>query len=78
MARRSNYGYEKRMKEKAKAEKKAKKREKKLEKKDGEEGAEETVEDVVEDDPMIAPIDPSDLGLDSVERDDTGDDDDDR
>lgn len=57
MARRSNYGYEKRMKEKLKAEKKAKKREKKQEKKEGEEGT---------DDPMIAPIDPADLGLEST------------
>lgn len=68
MARRSNYGYEKRMKEKAKAEKKAKKREKKLEKKDGE-------EEVVED-PMIAPIDPADLGLDTVPDDASKDDED--
>lgn len=57
MARRSNYGFEKRQKEKLKAEKKAKKLEKRQERKDA--GVE------AEDDPMIAPIDPADLGLDA-------------
>lgn len=55
MARRSNYGFEKRQKEKLKAEKKAKKLEKRQERKDAVEGGDE--------DPMIAPIDPADLGL---------------
>lgn len=62
MARRANYGYEKRLKEKKKAEKREKKREEKLARKEAEEnGTAETVD--VEEDPSIAPIDPADLGL---------------
>ncbi|HKK69745.1 MAG TPA: hypothetical protein VKA86_00910 [Candidatus Krumholzibacteria bacterium] len=58
MARRSNYGFEKRQKEKLKREKKQKKLERKLEKKESEANGE------AGEDPSIAPIDPADLGLD--------------
>jgi hypothetical protein len=60
MARRTNYGFNKRQKEKQKAEKAELKREKKRERKE----AEEAGEIAPEDDLTIAPIDPADLGLD--------------
>jgi hypothetical protein len=59
MAKRTNFGFNKRQKEKQKAEKAALKREKRLERKSAEEAGEITPEN----DPMIAPIDPADLGL---------------
>jgi hypothetical protein len=59
MARRTNYGFNKRQKEKQKAEKAERKREKKLERKEGDEA-----DQVVPGDDTIAPIDPADLGLD--------------
>ena len=60
MAKRTNFGFNKRQKEKQKQEKAARKREKRLERKTaGEEG-----EVSPENDPTIAPVDPADLGLD--------------
>lgn len=60
MARRPNFGFDKRQKEKQKREKKAQKREKKMERKE----AEAAGEIEPQDGPEIAPIDPTDLGLD--------------
>jgi hypothetical protein len=62
MARRTNYNFEKRQREKKKARKKEIKREQKQERKDGSE-IEETPASPYGD-PEIAPIDPADLGLD--------------
>ena len=59
MARRTNYTFDKRVKEKKKAEKAERKREKRLERKAAEEAGE--VEPTKG--PEIAPIDPADLGL---------------
>jgi len=61
MARRANYGYEKRLKEKKKAEKREKKREEKQARKEAEENG--TAPTLEGEDPTIAPIDPADLGL---------------
>lgn len=58
MARRTNYGFEKRKKEKEKQERALKKRERKQERKDAEEAGL-----TPETDPSIVPIDPADLGL---------------
>lgn len=62
MARRTNYGFNKRQKEKQKQEKAERKREKRLERSAAEESG-DVVEIAPEDDPSIAPIDPADLGL---------------
>ncbi len=61
MARRPNYGFEKRQKEKQKAAKAERKREKRQEKKEAEEAARKLDPDH---DPTVAEIDPADLGLD--------------
>lgn len=69
MARRTNYGFNKRQKEKQKQEKAERKREKRLEKTAAEEAAAEggvegeTPEPTIVDDPSIVAIDPADLGL---------------
>lgn len=59
MARRTNYSFEKRKKEKEKQERAQKKRERKLERKEAQEAGELDPDF----DPSIAPIDPADLGL---------------
>lgn len=59
MAKRTNFGFNKRQKEKQKQEKAALKRERRQERKNAEEAGEITPEN----DPMIAPVDPKDLGL---------------
>lgn len=65
MARRTNYSFNKRQKEKLKQEKAEKKREKRLERK----AMEEAGEIPPDEDPTIAPIDPADLGLPTEEAD---------
>lgn len=57
MARRTNYTFNKKLKEKEKAEKAERKRERRLERKEAEANGQA--------DPDIIPIDPADLGLDS-------------
>jgi len=59
MARRTNYGFEKRKKEKEKQERALKKRERRLERKEAEEAGKLDPDF----DPSIVPIDPADLGL---------------
>ncbi len=58
MAKRTNYGFNKRQKEKQKQEKAERKREQRLARKEG-----EGEDAVVPEDPDIVPIDPADLGL---------------
>jgi hypothetical protein len=59
MARRTNYTFNKKKKEREKAEKAERKRERRLERKEAEENG------TSQGDPDIIPIDPADLGLDS-------------
>lgn len=66
MARRTNFGFDKRQKEKLKQEKAAKKRERRLERKEARDSGEATAEDSL----VIAPLDPADLGLDPEGADD--------
>ncbi|RKZ13690.1 hypothetical protein DRQ53_05955 [bacterium] len=64
MARRTNFGFDKRQKEKLKQEKAAKKRERRQERKEAREAGEITIEDSL----VIAPVDPADLGLPDAEQ----------
>jgi hypothetical protein len=70
MARRTNYTFDKRQKEKQKAEKAQKKRERRQEKKEMRESGETTAEDNM----VIAPLDPEDLGLPAEDEDGSDDD----
>jgi hypothetical protein len=60
MARRTNYGFDKRQKEKLRQEKQEKKRLARQERKEARESGEITADDTM----LIAPLDPADLGLD--------------
>lgn len=60
MARRTNYGFDKRQKEKQRQEKQEKKRLLRQERKELKETGEITTDDTM----VIAPLDPADLGLD--------------
>jgi hypothetical protein len=60
MARRTSYGFDKRQKEKQRQEKAEKKRLLRQERKDAREAGEITADDTM----PIAPLDPTDLGLD--------------
>jgi len=62
MARRTNYGFDKRQKEKQKQEKAEKKRQLRQERKEAREAGQITVDDTM----VIAPVDPADLGLDDA------------
>lgn len=64
MARRPNYGFEKRQKEKRKQAKAERKKEMKEQRKEAAANGEIENPDTPYDDPDIVPIDPSDLGLD--------------
>jgi hypothetical protein len=61
MARRTNYGFDKRQKEKQRQEKQAQKRQLRQERKEARESGEITEDDTM----LIAPVDPADLGLPS-------------
>ena len=65
MARRTNYGFDKRQKEKQRQEKQEQKRQARQERKEARESGELTEDDSM----LIAPIDPSDLGLPTEDED---------
>ena len=65
MARRTNYGFDKRQKEKMRQAKAEKKRLERLERKEARESGEITRDDSM----LIAPLDPEDLGLPAEEKD---------
>lgn len=70
MARRTNYGFDKRQREKQKQAKAEKKRLERQERKEARESGEITQDDTM----LIAPLDPADLGL-PAEEDDSSDED---
>ena len=65
MARRTNYGFDKRQKEKMRQAKAEKKRLERAERKEAREAGEITQDDSM----LIAPLDPADLGLPAAETD---------